>query len=130
MNILQTNCTTYDYILYTQLAHIWAWLILIVIYYPIGCQHNTHIYMFDIIYHCQNTSPMQNLIITSLSFYRDTLSAEAFTHSMANLHHVFKPLSICTHFAFRSWYLAGQFQVIIALAFQDNHIIYYHMDSQ
>ena len=42
MNILQTYCTTYDNYLYTQLACICVWLILIIIHKPIGHQYFTH----------------------------------------------------------------------------------------
>ena len=44
--------------------------------------------------------------------------------------HVFKHLSTCTHFSFRSGYSVGQDQVITALAFNYNHNIYYDMDAQ
>ena len=33
-------------------------------------------------------------------------------------------------FAYRSWYSVGEDQVIIALALNDHHVIYYHMDTQ
>ena len=58
------------------------------------------------------------------SFYKDTLSAKFFMLSTANIDHVSEYLSISTSFAFRSQYLAGQDQVIVALAFNDNHIMY------
>ena len=64
------------------------------------------------------------LIITAPSSYKDTLSAKALTLSMFNINHVFKHLSLFMHSPFRSWYLAGQDQVIMVLAFNDNQIIY------
>ena len=62
--------------------------------------------------------------------YKDILLSKALMLSMANMNHVFKHLGICMHFAPRSQYLVGQYQVIMALSFNDNHIIYYHMNAQ
>ena len=62
--------------------------------------------------------------------YKDTLLAKALMLSMANINHAFEHLAICTHFTPRSQYSVGQDQVIMALTFNDNHIIYCHMDAQ
>ena len=48
INTLQTDCATYDYGLYIQLACLWTWLILIIIHDPIGHQYFTHMCMLDI----------------------------------------------------------------------------------
>ena len=86
MNILQTNCATYDHGLYTQLACLWAWLILIIMYGPIYHHYYIHMYMLDVIYidggmlnslllhplpftkiHCQ-PNPQHFLWLTSIMF--------------------------------------------------------------
>ena len=36
----------------------------------------------------------------------------------------------CAHFVFTSLHFSGQDQAIMALAFNDNNIIYYYMDTQ
>ena len=50
--------------IYTQLTCLWVWLILIIIYDPIGYHHYTYMSMFDIIYQWGNT----NLFIITLCF--------------------------------------------------------------
>ena len=45
MNGFQTNYATYDYSIYTQLACLWTWLILIMIYDPISHYHYKPMYM-------------------------------------------------------------------------------------
>ena len=48
----------YDYGLYTHLACLLAWLILIIIHDPVGHQYYTHMHMLEIIYQWGNTGPM------------------------------------------------------------------------
>ena len=83
-------------------------------------------YMFAIINQC---GEHQTLIIASSSFYEETLLPKAITLSMANMSGVFKHLGMHT-FGFRLQYLVAHDYVIISLAFNVNHIIYYHMDAQ
>ena len=74
-----------------------------------------------------------NLSIHPLSFIKDTLSAKAFTLPTANMHSVFKHLSIHAYAYYDDWQYGSQWdmiEVIIALAFNNNHIICYHMDMQ
>ena len=86
--------------------------------------------IFDTVYQWRTTGPMQPFIITPPSFYKDTLSAKALTLSVANINHAFEHLGIYMNFASRSQCLVGHNQVIMALTFTDNHVLYYQVDAQ
>ena len=77
-----------------------------------------------------DTGPIQTLIVTSPSCYKNTLLDKALTLSMANINHVFEHLNICVHFTSSAQYLVGHDHVIMGLAINDNHIIYFHVDAQ
>ena len=87
-------------------------------------------YMFDSIYQWRDIGPMQTLTVTYPLFYKDTFSAKALTPSMPHMNHVCKHLDIYAHFTSRSWYSADKDQLIMALAFNDNCVIYYHLGAQ
>ena len=73
---------------------------------------------------------MLTSIITSPASYKGTLLDEALMYSIANIHHTLKHFDICVHSTSMSQYSMGQGQVIMDLAFNDNHIIYYSMHPQ
>ena len=84
--------------------------------------NTTHIYTSLMLYTSEGTLILFNF--TSPSFYKDTMSAKAL---MANINHVFEHPGLCTHF---SHYSVGHNQVIMAVSFNDNHIIYSYMYAQ
>ena len=89
--MFQTGCAIYDYSLYTQLAHLWAWLI--------TSSHMT-LWVNAVMHIC--TCLQVYISGRTPNFYsynpfllqKNTLLAKAFTLSTANMHDVFECLGI------------------------------------
>ena len=70
-----------------------------------------------------------SLSLHPLPFTKDTISAEALMLSTVGLNGVFEHLGILIHILLDSSN-GTQWVTIRSLAFNDIHIIYYHMDAQ
>ena len=102
----------------------------IIIYDLTGQCYNTYMYMLEVIYWWGNT----NLIsLHPPSFIKGTLLSKALTLSTANMHRIFEHLRINTYVSNGGWQHGTQqdmTEIIMALAFNNNHIIYYNMDAK
>ena len=94
LNIFWTKCTTYGYSLYTQLAHLWVWLITSS---SMTLLVNATIHICTYLQVYISGGNTKHLTLYPLPFTKDTLSAEALTLFNANMHDVFKHLGICIH---------------------------------
>ena len=87
-------------------------------------------YMLAIIYWWGNT---KLLSLHHLSFIKDTLSAKALMLSTANMHSVFSCLGIHIYAYYDGWQhgtCLDMIEITMAVALNNNHIIYYCMDAQ
>ena len=100
----------------------------IIIYDLIG--HICHWYMLVIIYWWEEH---QTPIIISIFFYKRYTVGQTLRLSTAKMHGVFRCLGIHTYASYESWQHGNQqdmTEVIMALPFNYNHIVYYHMVAQ